>query len=100
MRRFLSMPEDIAMNVRLLSLSAFAVVSFAFTENAMAGTSVTVTYAAPAVVYAPPPRTVYYYTPPPPPYYAAPARTVVVAPAPVYAPPVRVWYGAPVVIVH
>jgi hypothetical protein len=93
------MPEDIAMNVRMLSLFAVATIGLTCAEGAVAGTSVTVSYAAPAVVYAPPPRTVYYYAPPPPPprYYTVPTRTVVVAPVPVYAP---VRYGVPVVIVH
>lgn len=88
------------MNVRMLSLFAVATIGLTCAEGAVAGTSVTVSYVAPAVVYAPPPRTVYYYAPPPPPYYAVPARTVVVAPVPVYVPPVRVRYGVPVVVVH
>src|ERR1700761_8930256 len=78
------MHEDFTMNIRLLSVSAVAVISLTCAETASAGTSVQVSYVAPAVVYAPPPRPVYYYAPPPrPPYYYVPARTVVVAPVPV-----------------
>lgn len=118
------------MNIRLLSVSAVAVVSLTCAKTASAGTSVQVSYVAPAVVYAPPPRPVYYYAPPTrPPYYYVPARTVVIAPvvAPVAvaapppaspppgtavvvsayapAPAVRVTYAqpvlaAPVVVMH
>jgi hypothetical protein len=95
-------PEEIAMNVRLLSVSAVAALSLACARSAVAGTSVQISYVAPAVVYAPPVR---------PPYYYVPVRTVVVAPPPVpvyvapppprppvvlYAPPARVTYAAPV----
>jgi hypothetical protein len=120
------MHEDITMNIRLLSVSAVAAISLTCAKTASAGTSVQVSYVAPAVVYAPP-RPVYYYAPPPrPAYYYVPARTVVVAPvaAPVavavppppprptvvvsaYAPTpaVRVTYAqpvyaAPVVVMH
>ena len=80
------------MNFRLLSVSAVAAIGLTCAKSASAGTSVQVSYVAPAVVYAPPPpRPVYYYAPPRPPYYYVPARTVVVAPvaAPVVvsAPP-------------
>ena len=78
------------MNFRLLSVSAVAAISLTCARTASAGTSVQVSYVAPAVVYAPPvPRPVYYYAPPP--YYYMPARTVVVTPVPapavVVAPP-------------
>ena len=117
------------MNIRLLSVSAVAAISLTCAKTASAGTSVQVSYVAPAVVYAPPPRPVYYYAPPPPrpPYYYVPARTVVIAPLPapvvVAAPPpppprttvvvsayapasgIRVTYAqpvlaAPVVVMH
>jgi hypothetical protein len=92
--------EVIAMKKSLLSVFAVAAIGLTCAGSAIAGTSVVVTYAAPAVVYAPPPpRPVYYVAPPPAPYYYAPARAVVVAP-PVYAPPVRAIYGAPVVFVR
>lgn len=113
------------MNFRLLSVSAVAAISLTCARTAMAGTSVQVSYVAPAVVYAPPPP-VYYYAPPPrPTYYTVPARTVVVAPVAVpvaiaappppprppvvivspYSPAVRVSYvqpvlAAPVVVMH
>ncbi|BCQ25346.1 hypothetical protein NK8_35230 [Caballeronia sp. NK8] len=81
------------MNFRLLSVSAVAAISLTCTETASAGTSVQVSYVAPAVVYAPPPRPVYYYAPPPTPiYYSMPVRTVVVAPL---APPVAVMVPPP-----
>jgi hypothetical protein len=74
------MHEDFTMNIRLLSVSAVAVISLTCAESAFAGTSVQ--------VYAPPPRPVYYYAPPPrPTYYYVPARTVVVAPVAVAVPP-------------
>lgn len=70
------------MNCRLLSVSAVAAISLTCAKTASAGTSVQVSYVAPAVVYAPPPRPMYYYAPPPrPPYYYVPARTIVVEPA-------------------
>jgi hypothetical protein len=82
------MHEDFTMNIRLLSVSAVAAISLTCAKTASAGTSVQVSYVAPAVVYAPPPRPVYYYAPPPrPPYYYVPARTVVVAPVAVAVPP-------------
>ncbi|MDR5838626.1 hypothetical protein [Caballeronia sp. LZ034LL] len=110
------------MNFRLLSVSAVAAITLTCARTAMAGTSVQVSYVAPAVVIAAP-RPVYYYAPPPrPPYYYVPARTVMVAPVtvpvavvapppprppvvvaplpvPVYAvtPAVRVTYAQPVV---
>ncbi|SAK73503.1 hypothetical protein AWB76_04672 [Caballeronia temeraria] len=108
------------MNFRLISVSAVAAISLTCAKTALAGTSVQVSYVAPAVVYAPPPpRPVYYYAPPPrPPYWYVPVRTVVVAPpvAPVMvaapppppprpavvvtpygvAPAVRVTYAQPV----
>jgi hypothetical protein len=117
------MHEDYTMKIRLLSVSAVAVIGLTCAKTASAGTSVQVSYVAPAVVYAPP-RPVYYYAPPPrPPYYYVPARTVVVAPVAVAvpppppprptvvvsayapAPPVRVVYSqpvyaAPVVVMH
>ncbi|SAK56960.1 hypothetical protein AWB80_02217 [Caballeronia pedi] len=81
------------MNFRLLSVSAVAAITLTCTETASAGTSVQVSYVAPAVVYAPPPRPVYYYAPPPrPTYYYMPARTMVVAPV---APPVVVMAPPP-----
>ncbi|BBP98456.1 hypothetical protein BSFA1_35850 [Burkholderia sp. SFA1] len=104
------------MNIRLLSVSAVAAISLTCAKTASAGTSVQVSYVAPAIVYAPP-RPVYYYAPPPrPTYYYMPARTVVVEPvvAPVAvavppprppvvavsayapAPAVRVMYAQPV----
>ncbi|AET91279.1 hypothetical protein BYI23_B006720 [Burkholderia sp. YI23] len=68
------------MNIRLLSVSAVAAISLTCAKTASAGTSVQVSYVAPAIVYAPP-RPVYYYAPPPrPTYYYMPARTVVVEP--------------------
>ncbi|SAL21200.1 hypothetical protein AWB71_01040 [Caballeronia peredens] len=68
------------MNIRFLSVFAVTAIGLTCAKSAVAGTSVQVTYVAPAVVYAPP-RPVYYYAPPPrPPYYYVPARTVVVAP--------------------
>ena len=112
------------MNIRLLSVSAVAAISLTCAKTAAAGTSVQVSYVAPAVVYAPPPRPVYYYAPPPrPTYYYVPARTVVVAPVAVAVPPppsprpvvvvspyavapaVRITYAqpvlaAPVVVMH
>jgi hypothetical protein len=118
------MHEDFTMNIRLLSVSAVAAISLTCAESALAGTSVQVSYVAPAVVYAPPPRPVYYYAPPPrPTYYYVPARTVVVAPVAVAVPPpppprpvvvvspyavapaVRITYAqpvlaAPVVVMH
>ncbi|SAK51781.1 hypothetical protein AWB75_01639 [Caballeronia catudaia] len=115
------------MNIRLLSVSAVAAISLTCAKTASAGTSVQVSYVAPAVVYAPP-RPVYYYAPPPRPvYYYVPARTVVVEPvaasvavavppppprppavfvsAYAVAPAVRVTYAqpvlaAPVVVMH
>ncbi|SAK72204.1 hypothetical protein AWB79_04062 [Caballeronia hypogeia] len=97
------------MNFRLLSVSAVAAIGLTCARTALAGTSVQVSYVAPAVVYAPPvPRPVYYA---PPPYYYAPVRAVVVTPppapvvvtvppppAPVYvaAPAVRITYAQPV----
>ncbi|MDR5824822.1 hypothetical protein [Caballeronia sp. LZ043] len=68
------------MNFRLLSVSAVAAITLTCARTAMAGTSVQVSYVAPAVVIAAP-RPVYYYAPPPrPPYYYVPARTVTIAP--------------------
>lgn len=79
------------MNIRLFSLSTVAAITLTCAGSASAGTSVQVSYYAPAVVYAPP-HPVYYYAPPPrPPYYYVPARTVVavpvVAPVAVSVPP-------------
>ncbi|MDR5797366.1 hypothetical protein QCE49_28620, partial [Caballeronia sp. LZ008] len=89
------------MNCRLLSVSAVsavAAISLTCAKTASAGTSVQVSYVAPAVVYAPPPRPVYYYAPPPrPPYYYVPARTIVVEPA--FAPVVVAAPPQPAVIV-
>ncbi|MDR5775820.1 MULTISPECIES: hypothetical protein [unclassified Caballeronia] len=100
------------MKVRLLSISALAALALTCAGSAWAGTSVVVSYAAPAVIYAPPPRPVYYYAPPPAPTYYVPGHAVVVtpvavppprtvvvaAPAPTYvvAPAVRVIYAPPV----
>jgi len=111
------------MNIRLFSATAVAAIGLTCAQGASAGTTVSVAYVAPAVVYAPP-RPVYYYAP----RYYVPARTVVVAPAvapvavfpppppmpapvpvyapvSVYAPAVRVTYAqpvlvAPVVVMH
>ncbi|WP_250453420.1 hypothetical protein [Caballeronia sp. ATUFL_M2_KS44] len=112
------------MNIRLFSATAVAAIGLTCAQGASAGTTVSVAYAAPAVVYAP--RPVYYYARP---YYAPPhpvaivpvtpvvpvavvpppRPVIVTAPVPiyppVYAPPVRVTYAqpvlaAPVVVMH
>lgn len=44
------------MNIRLLSVSAVAAISLTCAKTASAGTSVQVSYVAPAIVYAPPRR--------------------------------------------
>ncbi|WP_244817179.1 hypothetical protein [Caballeronia sp. Lep1P3] len=82
------------MKIHLLSASAIAAIALTCAQTASAGTTVQVSYAAPAVVYAPPPRPVYYA----PPYAFAAARTVVMVPvaAPVPPPPPP---RAPVVVV-
>ncbi len=51
------------MNIRLISMSAFAAASLAFSSAAFSRAVVYVARAAPIVVYAPPPRPVYYYVP-------------------------------------
>ena len=76
------------MNIRLLSVSAVAAISLTCAKTAAAGTSVQVSYVAPAVVYAPPPRPVYYYAPPP--------RPIVVVSPYMVPPSIRITYAQPV----
>lgn len=117
------------MNIRLFTATAVAAIGLTCAQGASAGTTVSVSYAAPAVVYAP--RPVYYYARP---YYAPPRPVAIVpvvpvapvapvavippppprpvivtapmpVPVPLYAPPVRVTYAqpvlaAPVVVMH
>jgi hypothetical protein len=104
LNRFLMKPEDIAMNHRLLTVTAVAAFSLTCVKSAEAGTSVRISYVAPAVVYAPPPRVVYTTVPvrtvvvtPPVPVAIVPAPPPPRPPVVVYAPPARVVYAQPVV---
>jgi hypothetical protein len=73
------------LNIRLISMSAVAAASLAFSSAAFSRTVVYVTRPMPAVVYMPPPRPVYYYAPPQP-TVVVPVTPVATVPAPAPKP--------------
>ncbi|WP_133665687.1 hypothetical protein [Paraburkholderia sp. BL10I2N1] len=74
------------MNIRLISMSAVAAATLAFSSAAFSRTVVFVTHPMPVAIYMPPPpRPVYYYAPPQP-TYVVPVTPVVTVPGPAPKP--------------
>jgi len=90
--------SKVNMSIRLISTSALAAASLAFSCAASAGTVIYVTHPLPVAVYAPPPpRPVYYYAPPP--AWSVPVAPVMVVPPPAAKPTsVHVTTTAPVAV--